>query len=312
MRRRSAGLLQGEDLLVGADGLILVPQGGFGQVCALAQELDLLFVRPRLRHAFAQEAVEIGETAGIGQHAFEQGQRLGVEGYRAEGLAERGHRTVDVACLLSSARDLVVQTGGTLGAVRAGPVGVGEYGGQGFQGFVVARVETHHVGKFLRGSGQIADLLGQHSPQPEHESDASFGIRGAGQLDLEKAADSGIVAECVVDPARGLDHLEVLRRDLGAQAGRRQCMLDACDLLAVEPLDLGAQFGNTALILGLAEGRGLDLHHLHVLARPALLAVDVLEPPHGLAVGRIAADGVGEVGLGPRDVGEMVDTDLGR
>ena len=312
LRRRPARLLQREDLLVGADGLLQVVERGLGQAGAFGEDFDLLLVGAGVGDALAQEAVEVGEAARFGEHAFEQGQRLGVEGHRAQGLAQGRHGVVDVARLVPPARDLVVEAGRALGAVRPRPVRVGEDRGQGLQRLVVARIEADHVGKPLRGGRQVADLLGQDAPQPEHEGDAPLGIGGAGQLDLVEPANHGVVPQGVVDLARRLDHLELLGGDLGPQPGRRERVLDAGDVLAVHAIDLGAQLGDAGGILRLGEGSGLDLQHLEILVRAALLAVDVLQALDRLAVGGVTADRVGQVGLGPGHVRELVDPDLGR
>ena len=65
-------------------------------------------------------------------------------------------------------------------------------------------------------------------------------------------------------------------------------------------------------VFRLAEGSGLDFHHIEVFSGAALLAVDVLEAFDGLAVGRVATDSVGEIGFGACYVGEMVDANFCR
>jgi len=312
LRRRSPRLLEGEDLFVGTDRLFHVIEGGLRQARALGQELDLLLGGAGVRDALAQEAIEVGETTGVGEDALEQGQRLGVEGDGAERLAQGRHGVVDVPGLVPPAGDLVVEPGRALRAVGAVPVRVGEHGGQGLEGLVVARVEPNDVGELLRGGGQVADLLGQDAPQPEHQGDAPLGIGGAGQLDLVEAAHHRVVPEGVVDLARGLDHLELLARDLGAQARRRQGVLDAGDVLAIDAVDLRPQLGDAAGVLGLAERGRLHLEHLEVLLRAPLLAVDVLQALDRLAVGGVAAHRVRQIGLRPGDVGQLVDPYLGR
>jgi hypothetical protein len=310
LSRGAAWCFQRRDLLVGSDGFLDVAKGRLGQARALGQDFDLFRVGSRLGHAFAQEAIEIGKAVGFGQHAFEQRQGLGVEGNRGQGLAQGGHGVVHIAGLVPPARDLVVQARGAFGTVGAVPVGIGVDRRQRLQGLVIARIKPDYIAQLLRGLGQIADLFGQNAPEAEHECDAPLGIGGAGQLDLEQAADHGIVAERIVDLAHGLHDLELLGGDFGAQAWRGQCIFDARDVLAVGAVDFGAQFVNAGGVARLAQGRGFDLKHVEVLAGPALLAVDVLEPLDRLAVGCVAADSMSQVGFRAGYVRQVIDANF--
>ena len=134
--------LDRDDLLVGSDRLFHVAERVLGKLCALGEDLDLLFGGARLADALAQEPVQVGKAAGVGEHPFEQGQRFRVVGHRGQGPAQGRHRVVHVPGLVATPRDLVVETRRPLRPVGAGPVGIGVHGRQRLQGLVVAGIKV--------------------------------------------------------------------------------------------------------------------------------------------------------------------------
>lgn len=146
---------------------------------ALGQDLDLLVAGTRLSGAFAQEAVEVGDAAGFGEYALDERQRLGVKGNGRQRLTHGHHRVVDIARLMPPTRDLVVQPGRPVGAIRAGPIGIGVHRCQGFERLVVAGIKSDYFAQLLRRLRQIANPLGQNPPQSKHQPYASLGIGGS-------------------------------------------------------------------------------------------------------------------------------------
>jgi hypothetical protein len=218
--RRPARGLQERDLVVDAHRLGDVFQLAFGQLGALVEVVDALRFGGRGLDPLPVEAIQLLEPARVVVDAFEQLGGLGMTRDRGQRPAQRRDRILDVARLLAAARELIVDGGGPVGAVRADPVRVGVEAGQQLQGLLVARADADDLGQPLRRRVQLLQLLAQHPAQTQQQVGAPAGVLGPFQLQLVQADDRAVVAQRPVDLAGRLDRPDVLLGQLAARALR--------------------------------------------------------------------------------------------
>ena len=216
LRGSSPRRLNGHDFLVNADGLGDIVERVASQVGPLEQHLDFFLIGVRRRRPLAHETIQVGQPARTGQQPLHQDRGIHMAGHGCQGLAQGCNGVFHVAGFLSTPSDLGVKPRGPLPTVRARPLGIGKHRGQGIQGLVVARVQAHHIAQSLRCLLQIADLLGQHASQPEHQIGATFWVGGGGQFQFIQATGGLIFAQGCEDLARLLDGLELIGRDASA------------------------------------------------------------------------------------------------
>ena len=310
LRRRSPRRLQQRDLVVDPLRLRQVVQLAFRQLRPLVEEVDPLGLGRRRRDALAVVTIQFLESVRVVVHALQQLRRFGVRGHRLQRAPQGGDRIFGVARFVPAPRHLVVDRRGAVGAVGADPVRVRVDAGQQLQRLLVARAQAHHLGQPLRGRVQLLELLAQHAPEPQQQVGAAAGVGGPFELELVEADDGPVVAQRPVDLARRFDRPDVLLRQLARPLRVADDAFQAREMIQEELAHLAFQLGQPGWIARARDRRGLHLQHRHVVRGPALLAVDVLQASGGPDVGRVAIDGVDEIGFGALAIAELVQPQL--
>ncbi len=227
-------------------------------------------------------------------------------------LAQRSDGVLGVARLLPPAGHLEVDRRRPLDPVGADPVRVGVDGRQQLQRLLVARPNSHRLGEALGRGVQLLQLLAQHAPETEQQVGPPPGVGGPLQLQLVEPDHRAEVAERAVDLARRLDRLEMLGRELAGPLRVAHRALELGEVVQEQLPHLRFQLGQAGRLARARDSGRLHLEHRHVVGGPTLLAVDVLEAGGRSDVGRIAIDGVDQMGRGPRPGAAPLDAALGR